>query len=143
MPLSAATPEPVEIDEVFNTFDDPTRAAIQANLTEFGAALAGRGVSLNATIGDLRPLVERLQPVMRNLSSPETGPRRLRARPLRRRRGGGAGRRAGRASSSCPWSAPSARSPTSRAPTSRRPSPAPRRRRMPRSGRCLGSGRSS
>ena len=27
--VSAATPEPVEIDEVFNTFDDPTRAAIQ------------------------------------------------------------------------------------------------------------------
>ncbi|MGZ5359715.1 MAG: MlaD family protein [Solirubrobacterales bacterium] len=72
LPLSAATPEPVEIDEVFNTFDNPTRAAIQANLTEFGAALAGRGVSLNATIGDLRPLVERLLPVMRNLSSPET-----------------------------------------------------------------------
>ena len=44
MPLSAATPEPVEIDEVFNTFDDPTRAAIQANLTEFGNTLAGRGV---------------------------------------------------------------------------------------------------
>ena len=43
MPLSAATPEPVEIDQVFNTFDDPTRAAIQVNLTEFGNALAGRG----------------------------------------------------------------------------------------------------
>ena len=43
-----ATPEPVEIDQVFNTFDDPTRAAIQANLTEFGNALAGRGQNLNA-----------------------------------------------------------------------------------------------
>jgi virulence factor Mce-like protein len=73
IPLSAATPEPVEIDQVFNTFDDPTRAAIQANLTEFGNALAGRGVSLNAAIGDLRPLVERLEPVMRNLAAPETG----------------------------------------------------------------------
>jgi virulence factor Mce-like protein len=72
MPLAAATPEPVEIDQVFNTFDDPTRAAIQANLTEFGNALAGRGVALNAAIGDLRPLVERLEPVMRNLSSPQT-----------------------------------------------------------------------
>jgi virulence factor Mce-like protein len=73
MPLSAAIPDPVEIDEVFNTFDIPTRAAIQANLTEFGNALAGRGESLNAAIGELRPLVERLEPVMTNLSSPQTG----------------------------------------------------------------------
>jgi virulence factor Mce-like protein len=72
MPLSAATPEPVEIDQVFNTFDDPTRAAIQLNLTEFGNALAGRGQALNAAIGDLAPLVERLEPVMRNLASPQT-----------------------------------------------------------------------
>lgn len=72
MPLSAATPEPVEIDQVFNTFDDPTRVAIQANLTEFGNALAGRGQALNAAIGDLRPLIERLDPVMRNLASSDT-----------------------------------------------------------------------
>jgi hypothetical protein len=73
MPLSAATPEPVEIDEVFNTFDDPTRAAVQSNLLEFGNALAGRGVALNAVIGELGPLVERLEPVMTNLASPSTG----------------------------------------------------------------------
>jgi virulence factor Mce-like protein len=73
IPLSSARPEPVEIDQVFNTFDEPTRAAIQANLLEFGNALAGRGVSLNAAIGELRPLVERLEPVMRNLASPDTG----------------------------------------------------------------------
>ena len=73
IPLSSARPEPVEIDQVFNMFDEPTRAAIQTNLLEFGNALAGRGVSLNATIGELRPLVERLEPVMRNLASPDTG----------------------------------------------------------------------
>jgi phospholipid/cholesterol/gamma-HCH transport system substrate-binding protein len=73
VPISAARPEPVEIDQVFNMFDEPTRAAIQANLVEFGNALAGRGVSLNGTIGELRPLVERLEPVMRNLAAPETG----------------------------------------------------------------------
>jgi virulence factor Mce-like protein len=73
IPLSAARPEPVEIDQVFNTFDEPTRAAIQTNLLEFGNALAGRGISLNAAIGELRPLVERLEPVMRNLASPDTG----------------------------------------------------------------------
>jgi phospholipid/cholesterol/gamma-HCH transport system substrate-binding protein len=73
MPLSAARPEPVEIDQVFNMFDSPTRTAIQTNLLEFGNALAGRGVALNAAIGQLKPLVERLTPVMRNLASPTTG----------------------------------------------------------------------
>jgi virulence factor Mce-like protein len=73
LPRSAAQPEPVEIDEVFNMFDEPTRDAIQANLLEFGNALAGRGVSLNNAIGELRPLVERLEPVMRNLAEPDTG----------------------------------------------------------------------
>ena len=73
IPLTAARPEPVEIDEVFNTFDASTRDAIQANLLEFGNALAGRGSNLNAAIGELRPLVERLEPVMRNLAAPDTG----------------------------------------------------------------------
>jgi virulence factor Mce-like protein len=73
MPLSAARPEPVEIDQVFNMFDTPTRIAIQANLLEFGNALAGRGVDLNAAIGQLKPLVELLTPVMRNLADPNTG----------------------------------------------------------------------
>jgi virulence factor Mce-like protein len=73
IPVTAARPEPVEIDQVFNMFDDPTRVAIQENLLEFGNALAGRGVSLNETIGQLKPLVERLTPVMRNLADPNTG----------------------------------------------------------------------
>jgi virulence factor Mce-like protein len=73
MPLTAARPEPVEIDQVFNMFDAPTRTAIQTNLLEFGNALAGRGVDLNAAIGQFKPLVERLTPVMRNLADPNTG----------------------------------------------------------------------
>ncbi len=73
IPLTAARPEPVEIDQVFNMFDDPTQVAIQQNLLEFGNALAGRGVDLNEAIGQLKPLVERLTPVMRNLADPNTG----------------------------------------------------------------------
>jgi phospholipid/cholesterol/gamma-HCH transport system substrate-binding protein len=73
IPLTAARPEPVDIDQVFNMFDAPTRTAIQTNLLEFGNALAGRGVDLNAAIGQLKPLVERLTPVMRNLADPSTG----------------------------------------------------------------------
>jgi virulence factor Mce-like protein len=73
MPVSSARPEPVEIDQVFNMFDAPTRVAIQQNLLEFGNALAGRGVDLNEAIGQLKPLVERLTPVMKNLADPTTG----------------------------------------------------------------------
>jgi virulence factor Mce-like protein len=73
LPLTSARPEPVEIDQVFNMFDTPTRTAIQANLLEFGNALAGRGVDLNEAIGQFKPLVELLTPVMRNLADPNTG----------------------------------------------------------------------
>ena len=73
VPISAARPEPVDLDEVLNTFDDPTRAATRINLREFGTAVAGRGGNLNAAIGSLRALVIRLAPVMRNLASPRTG----------------------------------------------------------------------
>jgi virulence factor Mce-like protein len=73
VPLTAARPEPVEIDQVFNMFDDPTRVAIQQNLLEFGNALAGRGVDLNEAIGQLKPLVQVLTPVMKNLADPNTG----------------------------------------------------------------------
>ncbi len=73
MSLTAARPEPVEIDQVFNMFDEPTRVAIQQNLLEFGNALAGRGVDLNEAIGQLKPLVQVLTPVMKNLADPNTG----------------------------------------------------------------------
>ena len=70
--LSRAQPEPVEIDQVLDMFDAPTRAAIQINLREFGNALAGRGGDLNSAIGELQPLVRRLVPVARLLASPKT-----------------------------------------------------------------------
>ena len=73
LPLKVAQPKPVEIDEFFNIFDAPTRNASQANLVAFGDALAGRGPDLNVAFGELRPLVERLVPVARNLASPKTG----------------------------------------------------------------------
>jgi ABC-type transporter Mla subunit MlaD len=73
IPLTSARPEPVEIDQVFNMFDQPTRDAIQGNLLEFGNALAGRGPDLNEAIGQLKPLVQVLTPVMHNLADPNTG----------------------------------------------------------------------
>ena len=72
IPLRNATPTPVEIDEVFNTFNEPTRAGIQTNLTEFGNALAGRGQNLNDTIQFAPVLLASLIPVANNLSDPRT-----------------------------------------------------------------------
>lgn len=73
LPLSAATPEPVEIDEFLSMFDAPTTAAIQDNLVEFGNALAGRGPALNEALGELPAALEVLEPVARNLASVDTG----------------------------------------------------------------------
>jgi virulence factor Mce-like protein len=72
LPLSAARPETVDFDEVLSTFDEPTRLAIQRNLVEFGNALAARGPNLNAALGELAPLVRRLESVGRLLSAPTT-----------------------------------------------------------------------
>ena len=72
IPLKNATPSPVEIDEVFNTFDKPTRVANQTNLTEFGNALAGRGQDLNDAIQFAPVLLASLIPVAQNLSDPAT-----------------------------------------------------------------------
>ena len=72
IPVSQATPDPVEYDQLINTFDTPTRRAIKVNLNEFGNALAGRGPDLNQAIGTLRPMLPRLERVMRNLADSET-----------------------------------------------------------------------
>ena len=72
IPIRNAKPEPVEIDEVFNTFNEPTRAASETNLTEFGNALAGRGQDLNDAIALAPSLLGNLIPVMNNLSDPAT-----------------------------------------------------------------------
>jgi hypothetical protein len=67
------TREPVDIDQLFNMFDEKTRTASQINLNNFGDGLAGRGLGLNETIHTLRPLVTNAIPVLRNLASPATG----------------------------------------------------------------------
>ena len=73
LPLKAAHPKPVEIDQFLGTFDAKTRRAARANLVTFGDAFAGRGPDLNAAIGALRPLLNHLEPVARNLASSKTG----------------------------------------------------------------------
>jgi virulence factor Mce-like protein len=69
---TAQTREPVNIDELFNMFDKPTRTAIKINTNNFGDGLAGRGLGLNNTIAELRPLVNNAVPVLHNLALPQT-----------------------------------------------------------------------
>ncbi len=64
--------EPVDIDQLFNMFNEKTRTAIQQNTNTFGDGLAARGLELNEAIGTLRPLVNRAIPVLRNLAAPQT-----------------------------------------------------------------------
>lgn len=73
IPISAAHPEPVDIDQFFDMFDEKTRKAIQRNQAGFGDAFAGRGPQLNAALGFLRQAAEHGQPVLRTIVAPGTG----------------------------------------------------------------------
>jgi virulence factor Mce-like protein len=68
----AQTAVPVQIDQVFDMFNQPTRTAIAQDLHGFGDTLASRGSALNATIEDLPPLLSYLRPVAAYLSAPPT-----------------------------------------------------------------------
>jgi virulence factor Mce-like protein len=70
---ASQTREPVDINELFDMFDEKTRTAIQHNTINFGNGLAGRGLGLNETIATLRPLVTNGIPVLHNLVAPQTG----------------------------------------------------------------------
>jgi virulence factor Mce-like protein len=72
LPLSQATPQPVEIDQVLNMFNAPTRVAQQTNLEVYGDTFAGRGGNLNNTIYNLAPSLANLQPLLRTLAAPST-----------------------------------------------------------------------
>jgi len=73
IPLEATSQtETKEIDDFFNMFDEPTRVGSRTNLETYGAGFAGRGESLNRAFAELGPVVEKLEPVMRNWNSPRT-----------------------------------------------------------------------
>jgi virulence factor Mce-like protein len=63
---------PVELDEFFGMFDAKARVGSRNSLDGYGGGLAGRGQDLNTAIEALVPLVRDAEPVLRNLSDPET-----------------------------------------------------------------------
>jgi ABC-type transporter Mla subunit MlaD len=71
LPVSQ-TNVPVQFDDVFKMFDQPTRAAAQQDLVGFGDTLASRGSALNDTIAALPSLFGHLEPVARYLSDPSS-----------------------------------------------------------------------
>lgn len=71
VPVSQTGAE-VDLDQLYNMFNAPTRHGITISTGEFAYGLAGRGMDLNSAIHAFVPLVTDLGPVMRNLSSRKT-----------------------------------------------------------------------
>src|SRR4051794_24028937 len=72
LPLRQAAPQAVEYEDVFSTFDKPTRDNSRTALKGFGDAFAARGTSINQAIEAFNPFFKHLTPVMRTLSAPQT-----------------------------------------------------------------------
>jgi virulence factor Mce-like protein len=66
------TTRPIDIDDFFNMYDEPTRQGSTDNLFAYGTAFAGRGGDINQALGDLDPLVRHLEPGARNLLASRT-----------------------------------------------------------------------
>jgi virulence factor Mce-like protein len=66
------TPGRVEIDNVFNMFNERTREGSRESLEGIGDGLTGRGVDINIAIGEFPTLFLNLQAVMTNLSDEDT-----------------------------------------------------------------------
>ena len=73
IPLEQSTPDPVEIDQLLNTFDDPTARGIEQTITAFGNALVGRGSVIGALIDDAGPLSDNIVPVAKVLADDQNG----------------------------------------------------------------------
>jgi virulence factor Mce-like protein len=59
--LGSATVNPVEVEDVLNAFDAPTRAGLQTFLSDLGAGMAGNGDAANHDVAELLSLVDQAQ----------------------------------------------------------------------------------
>jgi virulence factor Mce-like protein len=72
IPLSRASENAPELEDVLSAFPPETRRDARDSLEGFGNSIAGRGPAINTTIRELEPFTRYLLPVMRNLSDPDT-----------------------------------------------------------------------
>jgi ABC-type transporter Mla subunit MlaD len=73
IPISSyAKKRPIDIDEFYSMFDEPTRDASQQNEAGYGAAFAGRGESINRAIEAFVPLSINAAKVFRNVTAAST-----------------------------------------------------------------------
>ncbi|MBA3264534.1 MAG: MCE family protein [Thermoleophilaceae bacterium] len=72
IPVRQARPEVVELDDLFNMFDEKARVGSRNSINGYGGGLAGRGDDLNRAIAALVPLLRDLEPVASNLAARET-----------------------------------------------------------------------
>src|SRR3954454_15243912 len=70
--IGQAATQAVEYEDVFSTFDKPTRDNSRTALKGFGDAFAGRGPSINQAIEAFNPFFTHLTPVMQTLSARDT-----------------------------------------------------------------------
>jgi virulence factor Mce-like protein len=75
LPLGRAN-QTVELDQVFDTFDRATRAALQRTLRGLGTGVAGRGEEFNESLTRAPALAAHGERVARNLADPATELRR-------------------------------------------------------------------
>jgi virulence factor Mce-like protein len=64
--------KPIELDDFFGIQNDEFRKNQRTVFEGYGTALSGRGTDINELIRDFRPFMAKLEPVMRNLSDPDT-----------------------------------------------------------------------
>jgi phospholipid/cholesterol/gamma-HCH transport system substrate-binding protein len=69
--------ESVQLDEIFRTFDTPTRAAFQEWMRNGAIAINGRGEALSATFAQLGPTFSEFEKAARVLDSQELAVRQL------------------------------------------------------------------
>ncbi len=74
---AAQVAESVQLDEIFRTFDPPTRAAFQTWMQSQALAFAGRGDDFSAAIAGLEPFAEEADKALRVLDSQSLATQRL------------------------------------------------------------------
>jgi len=74
---TAQVSDSVQLDEIFRAFDEPTRAAFQTWMADAAVAFRGRGIDLNAALGNLDPFAERADDLLRILDSQKLAVNRL------------------------------------------------------------------